>query len=156
MYGRENAQWGVLQYIEVNVPWDCLICLLVIISPQLKNERRTFFSIWSGYRRYLELNKSNDICERMKTYPLLPTTSQQGAWATTTATATRTAIKAIGSGLLHMSLVDRADLVCGNNFALGSYGNFHPGFRDDKADNPVDEFWREIWEISKHGEKQKL
>ena len=43
-----------------------------------------------------------------------------------------------------MSLIDRADLVCGNNFALGSYGNFQPGFRDDKADNPVDEFWSEI------------
>jgi len=57
------------------------------------------------------------------------------------ATATRTAVKAIGLGPLHMSLVDRADLVCGNNFALGSYGNFQ---RDDKADNPVDVFWSEI------------
>ena len=43
-----------------------------------------------------------------------------------------------------MILVDRADLVCGNNFAFGSYGNFQPGFRHDKANNPVDEFRREI------------
>ena len=42
-----------------------------------------------------------------------------------------------------MSLIDWADLVCGNNFAFGSYGNFQPGFRDDKANNPVDEFRRE-------------
>ena len=45
MSGRENPQWGVLQYIEVNVPWDCLICLLVIISLQLKNETRNCLSI---------------------------------------------------------------------------------------------------------------
>ena len=61
----------------------------------------------------------------------------------------RTVIKAIGLGPLHMSLIDRADLVCGNNFALGSY---------DKADITI--LWMSSGaifdKISKHGEKQKL
>ena len=48
-----------------------------------------------------------------------------------------------------MSLIDRADLVCGNNFPLGSY---------DKADITI--LWMSSGaifdKISKHGEKQKL
>ena len=35
-------------------------------------------------------------------------------------------------GPLHIIPVDRAGPVTGTNFALGSYGKFQPGFRDEK------------------------
>ena len=56
-----------------------------------------------------------------------------------------------------MSPVDRAGLVTGMNFALGSYEKFQPGFRDEKRSKILGtSSGAKFGKQSKHSETQKF
>ena len=56
-----------------------------------------------------------------------------------------------------MSPVDRAGSVTGMNFALGSYGKFQPGFRDEKRSKILrTSSGAKFGKQSKHSETQEF